>query len=284
MKMSYLGKNKFLMEYDDILDFTSYAEGGPEDGCSRKDTPERINFAGGTWDDAVKQARTGNPELVKSFFKGVNVLSAMIESEKSGEIRDVTGEYFDVADFLSGEPEVFRREEFIERRQVVPVYASSAMHFEISNTVIKNRGCGIIALCDELCKSGFIVDLRMVHGVKPSFMDHFIENYYMKIKVRLDPLDLDSAAFIIANPLFLRRLYFAALERVTNSRVLGGYGCPIEYDLSEIFDSGLSGFYFTSSTHNVFRTSNYNSVEATKKHILSMIEAFKNNAEQVILG
>lgn len=284
MRKTSLGKNKFLMEFDDILDFTSYAVDGPAKGFSRDDSRERIHFTGGTWYDAVHQATTGNPELVKSFFEGVNVLTAMIDSEKSGEIRDVTGEYFDVADFLSGEPEVFRREDYVDHRQVVPVYASFSMACHISKEIIRNRGCGIIALCDELCKSGFIVDLHLVHGAESGVWDNFKGKYYTKIKVGLDPLDLDTAAFIIANPLCLRRIWFAVLENVTGNNECGGYGSPIEYDLSEIFDSGLSGFYFTSSAHRTFKQSNYNTIDATKSHILSMIEEFKNSAEQVILG
>ena len=284
MRKTKIEKNKFLLEFDDILDYVAYAEAGPEDGHSRVNTPERNKFSGGTWEDAVKQATTGNPELVKNFFDGVNVLTAMISEEKVGEIRDVTGEYFDVSDFLSGEPEVFRRDDYSDHRQVVPVYASFSMSCDIKNDIIRNRGCGIIALCDELCKSGFIVDLHLVHAVRGRVWDNFEGTYYTKIKVGLDPLDLDTAAFIIANPLCLRRLFFAELENVTEMEKCGYYGSPEEYDLSEIFDSWLSGFYFTSSSHSAFRRSNYGSLDAAKGHIMNMIEEFKNNAEQVILG
>ena len=283
MRETLIGKDKHLLEFDDILDFVEYAESGPQDGHSRGNAEKRVKFSGGTWEDAVKQAKTGNPELVKSFFDGVNVLNAMIEEEKCGEMRDVTGEYFDVAEYLSGEPECFRRDEMGEHRQGVPVYANFAMNWRVSNEVIRNRGCGIIALCDELFRSGFIVDLRLVQCARGDGWG-FDGKYYTSVKVGLDPLDLDTAAFIVANPLCHRRIFFGMLEHVLNKRECGSYGTPDEYDLSDLFNSGLSGFYFVSSNHSRFYSSNYSTLEATKTHILKMIDEFKESAEQVIVG
>lgn len=277
-----LGKNRKLLEFTGITDFVEYCQAVPGDNKSKIDDNDA--WRGGTFDDAVEQAMRGNPELVNNIFNGVNVINAMIEQEKVGEIRDVTGEYFDVADYLSGEPEVFRRDEYVDRKPVVQVYANFSMHSDISVETIINRGCAIIALCDELCSSGFIVDLHLVHAVRPAFLDHFKEKYYTNIKVGIDPLDLDTAAFIIANPLCLRRLWFAMLERATNCSNCKCYGSPIEYDLSEIFDTGLSGFYFVSSTHNLYHDFNYSSLESAKSHIMKMIEKFKSKAEQVVLG
>lgn len=277
--------NKVIQEYSSLLDFVEFAEGNPyyQKSRSHKNTAETIEFSGGSWEDAVRQAKTGNPELVQELFNGVNIINAMIEEERIGEIRDVAGEYFDVADFLSGEPEVFRREEFGEKKPVVPVYANFAMNSGVSNTIIRNRGCGIIALCDELAKGGFIVDLNMVKSD-----DYYPRGiiYHTKIKAALDPLDLDTAAFIVANPMCHRRLWFAILERCEKEKNCGSYGRPGEYDLDEIFATGLSGFYFTSSNHSLFKDNRkkYKTLEGTKDHIMNMVERFKEKAEQVILG
>ena len=269
--------NSKLYEFSDIIDFAEYAEAIPDHYNAKEE--EDTEWAGGTWQEALAQARTGNPELVKQLFDGVNVINAMIEEEKIGEIRDVTGEYFDVADYLSGEPEVFRRDEYGERKPVVPVYASFSMNCNISNDIIRNRGCAIVALCDELARSGFIVDLNLVHAA-----GYRNRKYLTKIHVGIDPLDLDTVAFIIANPLCQRRLWIAAMERYTNDPHPGGHGSPTEYDLSEIFNTGLSGFYFVSSGHHLFSGSNFRSLETAKDHVLKMVERFKEKAEQVILG
>lgn len=265
--------------FEDVIEFAEFANTVPAGNYSKKDTYDRIEFAGGTYADAMRQATTGNPELVTELFDGVNVLEAMIEEGKVGEIRDVTGEYFDVADFLSGEPEVFRRDEIGLQKPVVPIYATLSMHCGISNETIKNRGCAIVALVDELSRSGFIVDLNLVVGLR-----HDEKNYYAKIKVRTDPMDIDTVAFIIANPLCLRRLCLSLLEITSNQSYCHGYGYSIEYDLPDLYDTGLSGFYFVSSNHSEFRSDNYRTLESAKAHILGMVEQFKESASQIILG
>ena len=181
--------------------------------------------------------------------------------------------------YLSGEPEVFRRDEYGDRKPVIPVYANFGMSCRISTDIIKNRGCAIVSLCDELCRRGFIVDLHLVEAVY-----YNRKKWMTNIAVRLDPLDLDTVAFIIANPLCLRRLWFAAFERYTGEACPFGHGSAAEYVLDEIFESGLSGFYFVSSSHICFDEDNFRSLEKAKNHIMSMVEKFKESAEQVILG
>ncbi len=269
--------NKRIYEFSDIIDFVDFVKDVPSNYRSKKKGDN--DWSGGSFDDAVTQAYTGNPELVSKIFDGANIISAMIDEERKGEIRDVVGEYFDVGDFLSGEPEVFRRDEYGPRKPVIPVYASFAMHCGIGNDTIKNRGCSIVAICDELCSSGFIVDLNLVHCVR-----YDGKRYYTKIHVRVDPLDLDTVAFIIANPLCLRRLWLAAMELYTDNPNPGGHGAPDEYDLDDIFSSGVSGFYFVGSSHSEFSQGSYRDLKKAKNHIIGMIEKFKDNPCQVILG
>ncbi len=269
-------KDMELYEFSDILDFVEYTAAVPETNYSKRFHGKRDRkFYGGSFADAIKQGKTGNPELVKSLFDGVNAISAMIEVERSGEIRDVTGEYFDVADFLSGEPEVFRREEYVDRKPAVTVCANFCMDCTVSTECICNRGCAIVALCDELSRSGFIVDIRLVHGAKYNGM-----TYCTNIAIRNDPVDLDAVAFVMANPLCHRRLWFAALERYTGKKFCGGYGYPCEYELND----AQSGFNFVSSLHDEFDVGNYESLKAAKNHVLGMIEQYKASPDRVIFG
>jgi hypothetical protein len=263
--------------FDSTIEYAEFAEKCPDNATTREDG--RIYWHGGTWEDACKQVRTGNPELVKQLFEGSNIVNALIESDRNGEIRDVTGEYFDVADFLSGEPEVFRRQELDGKRQVVPVWVNFGMLCDISTKTIINRGSAIVALVDELKNSGYIVDLRVVKGTNHNRFGKI----YADIKLRTDPVDLDELAFLIANPLNLRRMWFACLESWKQDR-FGDMGATIEYDLSELFESGLSGFYFVGSSHKLFRSCNYETLKNAKEHISEMINQFKESAEQVIIG
>ena len=263
--------------FENTLEYAEFSEKCPE--ISEAKEPGDIKWHGGTWEDAVEQVRTGNPKLVQQLFEGANILNALIEADKNGEIRDVTGEYFDVADFLSGEPEVFCRQEFDGKRQVVPVWVNFGMLANVSPKTIVNRGCAIVALVDELQNLGYIVDLRVVKGT-----DHrTLGKIYADIKVHTDPVDLDELAFLIANPLNLRRIWFGCISS-WHPEVCYNMGGTIEYDLQELFDSGLSGFYFVGSSHRIFRDYNFSTLERAKNHICEMIDKFKESAEQVIIG
>lgn len=266
-----------IIDFNDVIEYAEYANEVPSSNHSKR--CKENEFCGGTFADAVTQAKTGNPEFVKKLFDGINIIEALIKEEKIGEIRDVTGEYFDVGDYLSGEPEVFRRDEYGPQKPVIPVYANFSMNGGISNTLILNRGCAIVALIDELQQSGFIVDLVLL-----DVTTYNGKKYYTKIRVATNPVDLDTVAFIIANPLCLRRLWFAVLEHCTGEDECDGYGRPAEYDLDDLFSKGISGFYFTGSGHRSFSRSYWHSLQAAKDHIMDMAEQFKNSAAQVILG
>lgn len=269
-------KDMELYEFSDILDFVEYTSAVPETNYSKQfHGKDDRSFYGGSFAEAVTQGKTGNPELVHSISYGVGAISAMLETERIGEVRDVTGEYFDVADFLSGEPEVFRREEFVDRKPVVPVYANFCVDSGVSAKCIRNRGCSIVALCDELSRSGFIVDLHLVHCAEYDDM-----KYCTNIALQNDPLDLDTVAFVMANPLCLRRQWFAALERYTGEDNCGVYGRPREYEVDEV----SSGFLFVSSRHNEFSSRCYETLEAAKNHVLGMIEQYKAFPDRVIFG
>ena len=267
-----------LGDYVDVSESNKYANSRSE---SRKNSAGVNNFAGGTYEDAVEQAKSGNPELVESFYDGVEALNAMIEASGRAFTRDVTGEFFDVGDFLAGEPECWWKDDSLEgKRQVVPVYVNTCMSCWVSNTIIKNRGCAIVALCDMLQKQGFIVDLNIVCVSRyPGG-----KKLYEKCLVPTDPIDLDAMAFMVANPLFLRRLEFSICEVYLKCAHPDSYGAPTEYDLPDIFDSGVSGFYFSSSAHSTFSDSNYCSLEDAKKHVLDMIDEFAKDEKQVIFG
>ena len=107
----------------------------------------------------------------------------------------------------------------------------------------------------------------------------------MRFNVQNNPIVLDMAAFMIANPLFFRRICFSLIEMWTEEQSPWSYGHPIEYDLDDLFQDGVSGFYFCSSAHRIFRRcSNYGTLEDAKNHILDMISEFQKNEKQVVIG
>lgn len=276
MKKTRLFEKEFLFEFDSVSDFVEYSSKGPENGTSRAEY--LTEKAGGTWEQALEQAVTGNPELVHEIAYGVGKIEGLIEKDNPGWIRDVTGDFFDVADFLSGEPEVFRREELNEKKMVVPVYANFSMSHNIPNDVIKNRGCAIIALVDELQRAGFIAELSLVFGSRYNAVYR-----YIKINISQDPVDLDAAAFVLANPMCLRRVYLAFLERECKRSDCGGYGMPVEFPVSRIIENAeLGGINFGSSSSGCFDRRDYSSLENAKDHVENLLAALSRNPGKVV--
>lgn len=276
MKKTCLSDKEILFEFDSVADFVEYSSKGPENGSSREEY--RTHLAGGTWEQAIEQAVTGNPELVQEIAYGVGKIEGMIEKDTPGWIRDVTGDFFDVADFLSGEPEVFRREELNEKKMVVPVYSNFSMSSRISNDVIKNRGCAIIDLVDELQRSGFIAELSLVFGSRYNGVER-----YIKINISQDPVDLDAAAFVLANPMCLRRVYLAFLERECKKSYCGGYGIPVEFPVSRIIEtSELGGINFGSSSSGFFDERDYCDLETSKDHVETILAELSRNPGKLV--
>lgn len=280
MRTEMPGDDKVFHFFDGLLDFAEYADGVSKQNFSKNNMENR--WSGGTFEDAMRHARTGNPELVKNLFEDVRILEGLLEEDGLMTVRDVIGDYFDVGEVISGEPECWRREEYALQKPVIPVFASFGMNGRIDKDVIMNRGAAIVALVDSLEKQGFIIDLHLESSTR-----YAMTRYYDSIKIKTDPIDLDAMAFIIANPLCLRRLKLAVLERVTGKKTCQGghYGFPINYDTSRILtDSELSGFYFTCSNNSNFSENNYKTLEAAKNHIIGMMESFRSNPNQVIIG
>lgn len=276
MKKTCLSDKEILFEFDSVADFVEYSSKGPENGTSR--TEYLTKEVGGTWEQALEQAATGNPELVQEIAYGVGKIEGMIEKDTPGWIRDVTGDFFDVADFLSGEPEVFRREELNEKKMVVPVYANFSMSSRISNYVIKNRGCAIIALVDELQRSGFVAELSLVFGSRYNGVER-----YIKINISQDPVDLDAAAFVLANPMCLRRVYLAFLERECKRSDCGGYGSPVEFPVLRTIETAeLGGINFGSSRSGCFDRRDYCDLETAKDHVETLITEFAKNPGKLV--
>lgn len=259
--------------FDGLIEYADIANSVPSDNTSK--TCADNKFAGGTFADAIHQAKTGNPEFVKDFFAGIKELEALIDGDRPLEIRDVAGDYFDIADYLNGEPEVFRRQENMSEPRVVKIVVNAGMKSLIGNSLINNRGMVIVALCDELQKQGFIVDLTIL-----KLTLYCRKLYATYIPVPNNPLDIDSVAFMVANPLFQRRLSFAILEKNTNKKSCFAQG----YGHSEDPENIDCNFYFSSSNHHRFNQYNYSNLNDAKALIMDMLNQYAENKNQVIYG
>lgn len=213
---------------------------------SRDNTSSFVDFSGGTWEGMINQSTYGNMELVNQMSDKLDNLMLEFTAESSEDIKDVYGDYFCVSEFLSGEPEHFRRSDTGRgRRAIVDITVNLGMNCWIDNDTIKNRGCVAVALYNALKASGAIVnisltDISLYKGKK----------YIININIPTNPVDLDEFSFVVANPLCHRRAMFAVLEHLTGMSNCESYGEPIDI----VPDEGVDNLciYFSSSNYSEF--------------------------------
>jgi hypothetical protein len=145
---------------------------------------------------------------------------------------DVTGDFLDVGAFVSGEPECFgfwdtangnRKDKFIT------ITVTSGFSWQVAESDIVKRGAAILSLVDILETNG--VRCRVISEViMQDKSDESRLQMSVVVKDFQDSLDLEKIAFSIVSPAFLRRFFFAIVERSKKHARMShdGYGRCIE--------------------------------------------------------
>lgn len=262
-------KKVIKKEFASAAEFAAYANTVPVSCHSRESSAERDEWAGGSFEDAVHYATYGNPEYVKQLFDGVSMMQHDVEEAASAYVRDVEGQFFDVADVMSGEPEHWWREDSQPSRKVIRIWVSIVHSSSCSTSEIINRGAAIVALCDALQKDGCIVEVQCVWGSQfnPRTRRGSGPVHQAVITPSNTPLDIDELAYLIANPTSNRRLAFAFLEKETKTADCGGYG-PI----AEVY--GDEDFIFPTIRESL---KSWRTIDQARRNIMDAIE--RHNAD-----
>lgn len=231
-------------------------------------------WCGGTFKHALELAKYGDKTNAQNIYEGlVKLRDADKYAEASRYVKDVAGEYYDVGEYLAGEPECFFAERGEPARPVVEVVASVSMSSRISAESIRNRGAAIVALCDALDEDGYSVDLQIVFGAFGLPLEYGIR-MYCYLHLATDPIDLDAVGFVLANASFQRRLMFAVMEKATGKRSLDrwqyGTPCDIQPKAGQV--------YFCSSRHGEFNSHNYATPKSAAEHIRTALTDFDGTA------
>jgi hypothetical protein len=189
--------------FSSLDELVEIAKTAPET-CSGRN-PACNSFAGGTWEEALEQATRGSAELVADIVE-----ASMLASSTAGDClefdRDVSGDFFDVGDFLAGEPECWWNEQGEAKREAINIIVNVGFWAGMSAENIKKRGGALVGLIDNLQRQGYIVNLNVCVMTYDR-----IKKEYVRILVNTGtrPLDIANIAYMVANPLFLRRIVFA---------------------------------------------------------------------------
>ena len=192
-----------------------------------------------TMDEALELARYGWEEGRQHLRQAVGriALDQLVGRRPVVESRlDFAGDEVDIGAYLHGEPEHmvdYQVRQDTHGKQAM-MYVNASMESNVSSKRIMQRGGALYAAVEALRTEGYSLGLTMVESTKER--DYHIRGVEYQIPV-VQPgeyLDIDTAAFCLAHPAFLRRGVFALNEHESNDirhamgyMVGGGYGEPI---------------------------------------------------------
>lgn len=161
---------------------------------------------------------------------------------------DVSGDEPDVDRYLAGEPESMI-DYFIKpnsKGRNVKLIVSAAQPAFIHADKITRRGVAIAAALESVALAGFGIELEMAERTTSSEYTGTAAEYRIPVVKAGDYLNLDSLAFALLHPSFLRRMIFALNENETERirNLMGfwvdrGYGRPAEPQLRPDEDTAV---------------------------------------------
>lgn len=173
--------------------------------------------------DAVDIARRGWPEGTGKLLRGLDNLSNLQASNCLGPAThyDVAGELPDVGRYCAGEAEHMMSWEpdVLGALPVVRIDFDGCYNANTKPHQITNQGIALLSCIDELEQSGRAVELLWS---ATSAGGGVIWSVQTAVKEAGDHFDVDRAAFALAHPAMLRRLWFAVTEQDERAKPLGG--------------------------------------------------------------
>lgn len=217
------------------------------------------------WEDTLTLAREGwheGAERVQAIAKRLE--TSLIHNIVREDVNyDVEGMSFDVARYLTGEPEHWVRQEestmAMEGQRHVKVVVNTAVSGGVERNVIETRGAVIAALVNLLEFAGHRVELWVGRGVAMDYTRRTRPVYVTLTRVKAydQPLDIERVAFAVAHVAMARRINMAAhAHRLTaeDNATLGmhdgtGYPADLPCDEETSLYMGKTGLW-EEWTHN----------------------------------
>ena len=192
-----------------------------------------------TMDEAIELVRYGWEEGRQRLRQVVGrvAIDQLVGRRPIVESRlDFAGDEVDIGAYLHGEPEHmvdYQVRQDTHGKQAM-MYVNASMSSRVSSERIMQRGGALYAAIEALRTEGYSLGLTMVESTEED--DRYIRGVEYQIPV-VQPgeyLDIDTAAFCLAHPAFLRRGVFALKEHEPNNirHAMGfmrgrSYGWPI---------------------------------------------------------
>lgn len=229
--------NKHLI-FDDLYDFQNYAFRQSTARIRSSRGYADIWSGGLDWKESKKLALTGWQEgliEVDKFQARVNeLITSKIARHKP--VYALAGNYIDIGNYLSNDPECFIAKEYDEinqRGKIITIVCSISFSSAIDPKIIIQRGAMICALVDCIEYAGYRAEIVCNDASSNSPWDrdgNIKEVGWFEIDVTIkkanQPLNRIELAFCLAHPAMLRKLMFSIAEIEGWSDYATNYGSP----------------------------------------------------------
>jgi len=192
-----------------LTDVANFAE---KDGKNQSCARESDGFCGGTLEKSIRLTRDGDLSCVEPSNKLLSQFEKLAyQTVKRRWQDDIVGSTPNVQAFLAGSPMSMRRRVKVQSnfgviRVILDLFASCAF----SHEDIRKRGAAVLALTRILAMRR-PVELYIGSSSK-DYAAHQRTMWFARINTA--PLDLAHAAFVMTDPLFLRRVGFVTKEAI----------------------------------------------------------------------
>ena len=236
------------LTFESAEDIHSFIKDSPVETSASTSSPcaTSSGFNLHDWDTVLNMLHTGYSEGAAQLDTALETLTQGIgEQDKDVWSMDVTGDFVDIGEYMTGSPECFMKQETIkEFGELVKIKVNSCYMGGVSTTEILNRGAVITALVDAIGRTRPVeLEILCVIGAAGSRPLHDLEVRY---RVTLEGgYSRDLMAFMLTHPDYLRRCVFAMEDLVYGMRVSGGRGQVKEISKEEqkdcVYFPGLIG-------------------------------------------
>jgi hypothetical protein len=229
--------NKHLV-FEDLHKFWEYSF--RESNAYNKESRTYANhWSGGLdWKNSKKLALTGWKEGLNVVDKFQARVSELITSKivRQKSVYAVAGNYIDIGNYLSNDPECFIAKEYDENNQkgkIITIVCSISFSAAISSETIILRGAMICAFVDALEYAGYRAEVICNEASSKSSSN--LDGYNKErgwfevdiiIKKASQALNKIELAFCLAHPAMLRRILFSVAEIEGWSDYVTNYGYP----------------------------------------------------------
>lgn len=225
-------KNVFMNIFDNVYELSQFLKKDRKPGRDNSSETSSFEFSGThSYEEALDLMMYGDEETLKSVIEEktnlkINGTLGNV-ANKQQQKNDICGVVPNVPLYVIGCPKtMINITKDAPSHKIVNIFLSMDCSARIEKEDILKAGAKYLSVIDILEKKGYRCNLYA--GVTTEYSNN---RYYLMVRVKTDrePLNIKKICFTIANPSFLRRIYFRWCEVFDfKEDITCGYGHPLD--------------------------------------------------------